>query len=142
MDDEQGLLFVESITNLNKKQTAYNFTVADFHTYYVTEHNVLVHNCDGKAGDSNALVPKNTTPKSTQKMEDPRNLIPTQDRSEMTGSRVKKFAKEMKRDGFDNFKPIDATRNARGRLEIEDGHHRTEAAKKAGLDKIPVNIWE
>lgn len=60
MDDEQGLLFVESITNLNKKQTAYNFTVADFHIYYVTEHNVLVDNCDGKAGDSNALVPKST----------------------------------------------------------------------------------
>ncbi|HEK3648494.1 TPA: ParB N-terminal domain-containing protein [Pseudomonas aeruginosa] len=25
---------------------------------------------------------------------------------------------------------------------MQDGHHRTEAAKKAGLDKIPVSIWE
>ncbi|GFO76049.1 filamentous hemagglutinin [Bathymodiolus platifrons methanotrophic gill symbiont] len=28
-----------------------------------------------------------------------------------------------------------------GRLEILDGHHRTEAARKAGLNKIPVRIW-
>ncbi|HEH6437080.1 TPA: ParB N-terminal domain-containing protein [Pseudomonas aeruginosa] len=27
-------------------------------------------------------------------------------------------------------------------FKIQDGHHRTEAAKKAGLDKIPVSLWE
>ncbi|WP_425326426.1 ParB N-terminal domain-containing protein [Shewanella hanedai] len=27
-------------------------------------------------------------------------------------------------------------------MEVQDGHHRTEAAKKAGLDKIPVQVWE
>lgn len=40
-------------------------------------------------------------------------------------------------------KPVDAWRNPNtGRLEIQDGHHRTEAAKKAGLDKIPVKVWQ
>ena len=58
MDEQQGLLFVRSIVDLNQKQTAYNFTVADFHTYYVTQHNVLVHNCDDKVGEANAVVPK------------------------------------------------------------------------------------
>lgn len=28
-----------------------------------------------------------------------------------------------------------------GRLEVQDGYHRTEAAKRAGLNKIPVNTW-
>lgn len=46
-DDKQRALRVVSIDNLNKKDTAYNFTVADYHTYYVTTQNVLVHNCGG-----------------------------------------------------------------------------------------------
>ncbi|HHE8281341.1 TPA: ParB/Srx family N-terminal domain-containing protein [Pseudomonas aeruginosa] len=49
----------------------------------------------------------------------------------------------MKENGFDQEKPVDVWRNPKtGRLEIQDGHHRTEAAKKAGLDKIPVSLWE
>ncbi|MDH4871672.1 ParB/Srx family N-terminal domain-containing protein [Pseudomonas sp. BN515] len=37
---------------------------------------------------------------------------------------------------------MDAWKGPDGRLEIQDGHHRTEAAKKAGLESIPVRIWE
>ena len=37
------------IENLAEFETTYNFEVADFHTYYVSESNVLVHNdCRGK----------------------------------------------------------------------------------------------
>jgi len=36
---------VSSLKSLNRIDTAYNFTVEDFHTYFVTEQNVLVHNC-------------------------------------------------------------------------------------------------
>lgn len=75
--------------------------------------------------------------------ENPRNLIPTQTKSEISGSQVKRLTKDMKQNGFDQSKPVDAWRNPNtGRLEIQDGHHRTEAAKKAGLDKIPVQVWE
>ena len=36
------------IENLAEFETTYNFEVADFHTYYVSESNVLVHNvCRG-----------------------------------------------------------------------------------------------
>ncbi len=81
------------------------------------------------------------TPKLLQ--ENPRNLIPTQTRSEMSGSQVKRLTKDMKQNGFDLGKPVDAWRNpSTGRLEIQDGHHRTEAARKAGLGKIPVQVWE
>ena len=73
--------------------------------------------------------------------ENPRSLIPTQIKSEMSGSQVKRLAKDMKQNGFDQSKPVDAWRNPNtGRLEIQDGHHRTEAAKKAGLEKIPVRV--
>ncbi len=75
--------------------------------------------------------------------ENPRNLISTQTKPEISSSRVKKFSKDMERNGFDQSKPVDAWRNPNtGRLEIQDGHHRTEAAKRAGLDKIPVQVWE
>ncbi|WP_347170023.1 DUF637 domain-containing protein [Pseudomonas salmasensis] len=75
--------------------------------------------------------------------EDPRNLIPMQTKAEMSGSQIKRLAKDMEKNGFDPNYPVDAWRNPNtGRLELQDGHHRAEAAKKAGLDKIPVNIWE
>jgi|GEM_PF-1061257 len=84
---------------------------------------------------------KNLKPTIIQ--ENPRNLIPTQLKSDLTGSQVKRLTKSMKKNGFDQTKPVDAWRNPKtGRLELQDGHHRTEAAKKAGLDKIPVQVWE
>ena len=32
------------VEQLSEPETTYNFEVADFHTYYVSESNVLVHN--------------------------------------------------------------------------------------------------
>jgi len=72
----------------------------------------------------------------------PRNLIPTQTRQEMSGSEVKRLTKDMEKNGFNQSKPIDAMKRPDGRLEIQDGHHRTEAAIKAGLEKVPVRISE
>ena len=38
-----------ALEQLEEPETTYNLEVADFHTYYVTEKNVLVHNaCKGK----------------------------------------------------------------------------------------------
>jgi len=75
------------------------------------------------------------------KQVDPKNLIPTQNKSEMSSAQVKRLEKDMKTNGFDQNQPIDAIRNSRGKLEIQDGHHRTEAAKKAGIETVPVRIW-
>ncbi len=72
----------------------------------------------------------------------PRNLIPTQTRSEMSGSQIERLANDMKVNGFDQSKPINVMRNGLGRLEIEDGHHRAAAAIKAGINKVPVKIKE
>lgn len=84
----------------------------------------------------NALKPRRS-------YENPGNLISTQTKSEMSGSQIKRLTKDMEKNGFDPNHPVDVWRNpATGRLEIQDGHHRAAAAKKAGIEKIPVDIWE
>uniref|UniRef100_UPI00398C5262 ParB N-terminal domain-containing protein n=1 Tax=Obesumbacterium proteus TaxID=82983 RepID=UPI00398C5262 len=38
--------------------------------------------------------------------------------------------------------PIDVWRNPKtGRLEIQDGHHRTIAALELKLDKVSIRVW-
>lgn len=44
--DGNGYMEVASVVDQHRQDITYNFTVADFHTYYVTEQNILVHNCD------------------------------------------------------------------------------------------------
>ncbi|PWK52952.1 intein [Pleionea mediterranea] len=64
-ENKEGNSFeVLSIEDLKKQQVAYNFTVADFHTYYVTKQNVLVHNCNVTKGGmlgANGTKTANTT---------------------------------------------------------------------------------
>ncbi len=44
---------IESVTDTGKYETTYNITVDDYHTYYVTERSLLVHNvCDRNSGSS------------------------------------------------------------------------------------------
>lgn len=71
----------------------------------------------------------------------PKNLIPTQGKTELSGSVVKRLAKDMKAHGFDPAKPIKAQVGASGRIFIIDGHHRVQAALKAGIAKIPVDVF-
>jgi hypothetical protein len=51
--DGHGSMRVVSVTDEQRLDLTYNFTVADFHTYYVTKKNVLVHNCNKKAATAN-----------------------------------------------------------------------------------------
>jgi hypothetical protein len=48
------------VETLETVETTYNFEVADFHTYYVAESNVLVHN----------MCAKSSSPKSPKKLND------------------------------------------------------------------------
>ncbi|MBE0352960.1 polymorphic toxin-type HINT domain-containing protein [Pseudoalteromonas lipolytica] len=131
--DGNGSMEVISVIDEQRVDLTYNFTVADFHTYYVTKQNVLVHNC-------------NSGWTSKTEMVDPKNLVPTQSKSEMSGSQVKKLTKNMEKNGFvqkAGDDPVSAVKNpATGKLELQDGHHRTAAAKNAKVDKIPVEVWE
>ena len=46
--DSNSSMKVTSVINEQRQALTYNFTVADFHTYYVTKKKVLVHNCNLK----------------------------------------------------------------------------------------------
>ena len=54
-----GIAFVESVTNTGRQEKVYNFEVEDFHTYFVGEFGLLVHNiCDeGRAQQLAETVP-------------------------------------------------------------------------------------
>jgi RHS repeat-associated protein len=66
------------------------------------------------------------------------SLVSRQGPSEMSGSKIKSLAKDMQENGFDKSKAIDVV-NVNGKLIIIDGHHRAEAAKRAGIKEVPIN---
>ena len=70
---------------------------------------------------------------------DPKSLIGRQGRDEISGSQVKRMTKDMKANGFDANHPIEVA-NVNGKLIILDGHHRAEAAAKAGIKDVPINV--
>ena len=43
-DEKEVIIEKVEVETLTKAETTYNFEVADFHTYYVSEKKVLVHN--------------------------------------------------------------------------------------------------
>lgn len=43
---DEGYVTVYGINKTKRTEKTYNFIIADFHTYYVTENNILVHNCN------------------------------------------------------------------------------------------------
>ncbi|WP_044640091.1 polymorphic toxin-type HINT domain-containing protein [Risungbinella massiliensis] len=47
-DDEGNLLVVWKIEREKKETTVYNFSVEDYHTFYVSDLKVFTHNCGGK----------------------------------------------------------------------------------------------
>ncbi|WP_156429810.1 ParB N-terminal domain-containing protein [Burkholderia sp. FL-7-2-10-S1-D7] len=55
--------------------------------------------------------------------------------------KVKRYASAMRNQGgYGEFPPIEAADVGDGNLVIIDGHHRAEAAMKAGVSEVPVNV--
>ncbi|MEM7365831.1 MAG: polymorphic toxin-type HINT domain-containing protein, partial [Pseudomonadota bacterium] len=62
-----GLVRVDSVVRTGRSEVTYNFEVAEFHTYYATSLEVLVHNCPkGVARYLNQTWHKGTFPNKTQ----------------------------------------------------------------------------
>ncbi|MDH0339726.1 ParB/RepB/Spo0J family partition protein [Metapseudomonas otitidis] len=78
-------------------------------------------------------------PNVFQKNADPKFLIGRQGREELSGSQIKRMAKDMKANGYDVSHPIDVA-NVEGEFIILDGRHRALAAVKAGIKDVPVNV--
>lgn len=72
----------------------------------------------------------------------PKNLISQQSKNEMSGSVIKRLEKDMRANGFDANEPISAVVRADGRVVISDGHHRVQAAIRAGIMEIPVDVYK
>ncbi|WP_315754389.1 MULTISPECIES: RHS repeat-associated core domain-containing protein [unclassified Bradyrhizobium] len=77
--------------------------------------------------------------RETVRLVNPRDLISRQGPREMTGNRVKRLTSNMKKEGFDPNYPVLAA-EVEDRLIIVDGHHRTEAAIRAGMKEVPVRV--
>lgn len=54
---------------------------------------------------------------------------------------MKRLTRDMKANGYKNDEPVDAA-IVNGKIIIIDGHHRAEAASKAGVKDIPFRIHE
>jgi filamentous hemagglutinin len=75
---------------------------------------------------------------TASRMINPRSLLGRQGSTEMSGSKVKRFTKNMRTNGYGRYPSIEAA-NVEGRLFIVDGHHRSAAAR-AGLREVPVDV--
>ncbi|EJD6540967.1 VENN motif pre-toxin domain-containing protein, partial [Providencia rettgeri] len=94
----------------------------------------------GKGNNNTSKEPQTSQPNQQQyKNVSPSTLIGRQDNTEMSGSQVKRLVKDMKANGFNKDEPIDVA-VVNGKMIIIDGHHRAEAARKAGIKDIPVRI--
>lgn len=95
----------------------YNFTVADFHTYFVSDLGIWVHNtgCDvmkvwDLEGTGDAISKKN----------------------------LKNITENMKKNGWEGD-PIEIYQ-INGNNLIVYGHHRAKAARQAGIENVPVKM--
>ncbi|VUS93918.1 hypothetical protein SB6423_03384 [Klebsiella pasteurii] len=82
---------------------------------------------------------KASTTQVVTKNVNPGSLISRQNSNEMSGSQVKRIAKDMKANGYKVDKPVDVA-IVNGKMIIIDGHHRAEVARKAGIKDIPVRV--
>jgi len=70
----------------------------------------------------------------------PRNLIAQQSPMEMSRAKIRRLEKDMRVNGFDRMQPIYGVMRNDGRIVISDGHHRAQAAIRAGIVQVPVEI--
>ena len=65
---------VEGVTlkQLETPETTYNLEVADFHTYYVSDACVLVHNADCFVNKMNSQIKKGQAPKGVKRIDMPK----------------------------------------------------------------------
>lgn len=69
-----GWVTVFSVLETTRTEVTYNLEVADFHTYYATKLNLLVHNCGGSKGSSPELPALDSTGKVHGKLPNPGDL--------------------------------------------------------------------
>lgn len=81
--------------------------------------------------------PESETTQTDLEWVNPSTLVSRQPLREMTGNKIKTLMKKMKEHQFNPEKPIEVA-DVQGRLIILDGHHRTVAARRLRLAKVPI----
>ncbi|SHN05405.1 intein C-terminal splicing region [Anaerosporobacter mobilis DSM 15930] len=123
MNASGGSYPVECVELEEKQETVYNFQVEDFHTYYVGENSVLVHN-DCPEGGSETSSPYELEATHSQ----------TSSKKNMN-----KLIEDIKNNGInETIKYVEHN----GQKYVVDGHHRLIAAKRLGIKEIPIEKVE
>jgi ParB-like nuclease domain len=118
--------------------SAYDYMNAEYETRPITNGDILGAILDlsvvvGPAGAAGRSLKQATT------LVNPRTLLFRQGPAEMTGSRIKRIASNIAKNGFDTLQPIEVA-NVNDRLIIIDGHHRAAAAIRAGINEVPIKV--
>ena len=123
MNASGGSYPVECVELEEKQETVYNFQVEDYHTYYVGENSVLVHN-DCPEGGSETSSPYELEATHSQ----------TSSKKNMN-----KLIEDIKNNGInETIKYVEHN----GQKYVVDGHHRLIAAKRLGIKEIPIEKVE
>ena len=133
--DGHGAVIVQSVSHDGHTEVTYNFEVEDFHTYYVTKKNLLVHNSE--CGDAAEEVAKSV---------DPNTIRFSQSSVNGAGD----LTKSMQANGWKG-EAIDVVKMGDGGLTTLD-NTRVLAASRAGVnvqanirnasDALPANMVE
>ena len=126
-DGTTGIVEKAKHAALDNPVTVYNFEVEDFHTYYVSEQKVLVHNtCAATAKNTQVVKSSNQTLKGTSI--NSKNIR----FSQSSVNDAKEIIESMTQKGWDGY-PIDVVRMTDGKLTTLD-NTRLLAAKTVGID--------
>ena len=150
-----ALLKISSITQdiLTQPISVYNFEVEEWHTYFVSQHGVLVHNECWRIGSRSV---KNVVGDATAVADGVITKVKPGAQSLVSKTRVETYARAMaegkpKKFDWDNMfypdnhlmhpgdpDPLIFHRLPNGELQIANGHHRYIAAQMTGTE-IPMN---
>lgn len=117
-----------SIVNTGKIERTFNFEVADFHTYFVGDSHVLVHNCSGRMKNKLGPDPSAEGAHSTFKRGPD---------GEVTGH-AEFQPNPQNPTGFDQTKRVDVTGKAHGGVDTPHVHEKgKKGVRPARDDEIP-----
>ncbi|WP_289811371.1 polymorphic toxin-type HINT domain-containing protein, partial [Thomasclavelia cocleata] len=122
---------------LDEAVVVYNFEVEEFHTYYVTDTGVLVHNANqvGGCGVTGNKSDSKTTEAIKGTSYDINKMKRTQPYTYPEGVQI--YKDKIIMGGANSIEPI-PVRVHHGEVLIVDGHHRYEAFKQLGYKRVPI----
>ena len=115
---EAGNIVVVSVEDEHREDTTYNFEIADFHTFYVTKYNVLVHNgknCNKNGGRDSSKAEKHGDGGRAMKKALERNKEIDKQIEKTTGKTAKNKLKKTKQNNIKDAQKKDSGINDNNR---------------------------